>query len=101
MAIMEIGVIPLGTETASVSDYVVAALRVLEAEEGLKYELTGMGTIIEGEVPRLLELAGRMHEAALAAGAPRMVTTIKIDDRRDRQSTTEQKKEVVRRKLGQ
>ena len=32
--------------------------------------------------------------------APRMVTTIKIDDRRDRPSTTEHKKEVVRRKLG-
>jgi len=46
MAIIDVGVIPLGTETPSVSKYVAEAIKVLKDEKGVKYELTAMGTII-------------------------------------------------------
>ncbi len=47
-----------------------------------------MGTIIEGEVGEILEVIRRMHEEPFAAGAVRVSTLIKIDDRRDRKTHT-------------
>ena len=87
MALVEISVIPLGTPTPSVSQYVARAVKVLEGEKDIKYELTAMGTIIEGDLERVLTLARKMHEAVFNAGVMRVVTTIKIDDRRDKAST--------------
>ncbi|MCK5182241.1 MAG: MTH1187 family thiamine-binding protein, partial [Dehalococcoidia bacterium] len=48
MAIAEVSVVPLGTKTPSVSQYVARAIKVLEQEKDIKYETTAMGTIIEG-----------------------------------------------------
>lgn len=99
MAMLEISVVPVGTGTPSVSGYVARAVDVLRQARDVKYELTAMGTIIEGDLETLFLLAKRMHEAVLAAGATRVVTTIKIDDRRDKPSGMKQKVEAVRRKL--
>jgi uncharacterized protein (TIGR00106 family) len=98
MAIMEISVIPMGTETPSISEYVTEAIKVLE-KEGVKYEITAMGTIVEGELEKLLELAARMHQAVIDKGAFRVVTTIKLDDRRDKPLSIEEKVKSVREKL--
>jgi len=100
MAIIEVGTVPLGTETASLSRYVARAAKVLDEEQDIKYELTSMGTIIEGDLEQLLTLARKMHEAIFDAGAVRVLTTIKIDDRRDRASSMSGKVESVRRELG-
>lgn len=100
MALIEVGVIPLGTETPSVSRYVAGAVKVLRGEKDIKYELTAMGTIIEGSLERLMSLARKMHEAAFEAGAVRVVTTIKIDERRDEAASMSSKLEAVRRQLG-
>ncbi|MFC1916334.1 MTH1187 family thiamine-binding protein [Chloroflexota bacterium] len=100
MAIIEVSVVPLGTETPSVSRYVAGAVKVLQGEKGIKYELTSMGTIIEGDLTHLLNLAEKMHQTAFAAGAKRVVTTIKIDERRDQPASMESKVESVRRELG-
>jgi uncharacterized protein (TIGR00106 family) len=98
MVIMEISVIPMGTETPSISEYVTEAVKVLE-REGIKYELTAMGTIVEGELEKLLELATKMHRAVINKGALRVVTTIKLDDRRDKPLSIEGKVKSVREKL--
>ncbi|MFC2010585.1 MTH1187 family thiamine-binding protein [Chloroflexota bacterium] len=100
MAIIDVGVIPLGTETPSVSKYVAGAVRLLENEKDIKYELTAMGTIIEGDLPNLLSLAQKMHDSAFDAGAMRVVTIIKIDERRDQVATISSKTETVNRELG-
>ena len=84
MAIAEISIIPLGTGTPSVSKYVVRACRVLQEETNIKYELTSMGTIIEGELAEILRIVRKMHESVFDEGALRVVTTVKIDDRRDK-----------------
>jgi uncharacterized protein (TIGR00106 family) len=101
MAMMEVSVVPLGTSTPSVSQYVAGAVRILQGEPGIKYELTAMGTIIEGDLEQLLTLAGRMHESAFEAGVMRVVTNIKIDERRDKPLTMNGKIDAVKRKLGQ
>lgn len=100
MALAEISVIPLGTETPSVSKYVAQAVKVLQQEEGIKYELTAMGTIVEGELDNILAVAKKMHEGIFSEGVARVVTTITIDDRRDRSSTMGSKIESLRRELG-
>ena len=99
MALVEISVIPLGTPTPSVSQYIARAVKVLEGEKDIKYELTAMGTIIEGDLERVLTLARKMHEAVFNAGVMRVVTTIKIDDRRDKASSMDSKMESLRREL--
>ncbi|MBA7677516.1 hypothetical protein ES703_85774 [subsurface metagenome] len=101
MALIEVAIIPLGTGTPSVSKYVAQAVQVLQGEEDIKYELTAMGTIIEGDLDRLLALVSKMHQAVFDAGAMRVVTTIKIDDRRDKTSTASSKLESLKRELGE
>lgn len=99
MAMMEISVVPVGTGSPSVSQYVAGAVKLIAAEPGVTYELTAMGTVVVGEVETLLALAGRMHRSALEAGALRVVTTIKLDERTDKPLTIEGKKQAVNEKL--
>jgi uncharacterized protein (TIGR00106 family) len=100
MAIIKVSIIPLGTETTSVSQYVARALKVLEGEKDIKYELTAMGTVIEGDLDHLLVLVRKMHEATFDAKAMRVITIIEIDDRRDKPSSISSKLESVKKKLG-
>jgi len=100
MALVEVSIIPLGTPTPSVSQYIARAVKILEGEKDIKYELTAMGTIIEGDLDRVLTLARKMHEAVFNAGITRVVTTIKIDDRRDKTSSMDSKMESLKRELG-
>jgi len=54
-----------------------------------------MGTIIQGPLEQVLELAQKIHEVPFAMGAKRVATTIYIDDRRDRLATMEDKVKAV------
>ncbi|MFC2067059.1 MTH1187 family thiamine-binding protein [Chloroflexota bacterium] len=101
MAMVEVSIVPVGTGTASVSQYVANAVWLLQDEKDIKYELTAMGTIIEGDLERLLALIGKMHQSAFDTGVMRVVTTVKIDERRDKTSSMSGKVGSVKRKLGQ
>ncbi|MFC2032423.1 MTH1187 family thiamine-binding protein [Chloroflexota bacterium] len=100
MAMVEISIVPLGTKTTSLSKYVAQAVKILQDEKDIKYELTAMGTIIDGKLEQLLSVAQRMHQAVFDAGAMRVLTTIKIDDRRDKSSSISSKVGSVQRELG-
>ena len=99
MAIAEVTVIPIGTGSTSLSSYVADMQRVLETVEGIAYELTSMGTIIEGSLGRILAAVEALHESPFQGGAQRVSTSVKIDDRRDKPSTSRGKLESVERKL--
>lgn len=101
MAIVEVSIVPIGTETTSLSNYVAGALKVLQDEKDVKYEITAMGTILEGELDTLLAVIQKMHQSAFDGGARRVVTTIKIDDRRDKRTSISYKLASVKRKLAQ
>jgi len=100
MAMIDISVVPVGTKSPSVSEYVAGGVRILKNEPGIKYELTAMNTIIEGDLEKLMALAQRMHRSAFDAGAVRVVTTIRIDERRDKPLTMNGKIASVKKKLG-
>jgi uncharacterized protein (TIGR00106 family) len=98
MAILEISIVPIGIEGSSLSPYVADCLRVLK-EEKAHYELSAMGTNVEGNLKDLMRIAMKMHEVPFKKGAPRVLTTLKIDDRRDKKGTLSGKKKAVRSKL--
>lgn len=99
MAVVEVSIVPLGTGTPSASRYVARALRVLEGQGAVNYELTPMGTIIEGDLDGVLSLVRQMHESGFDEEVRRVLTTITIDDRRDKRSTMENKVRSVQSHL--
>lgn len=96
----ELTVIPIGTSGTSLSKYVAAAVAALE-QTGIKYQLSGMGTLLEAENPdELFTAIKNAHEAVFKEGTDRVVTSVKIDDRRDRDRTMDDKVRSVEEKLG-
>jgi uncharacterized protein (TIGR00106 family) len=100
VAIAELSIIPIGTKSTSLSSYVAACLKVL-GDSGLTYEVHGMGTIIEGALQDLFEVILKMHEVPFEAGALRVVTSIKIDDRRDKEPSAQEKVKAILTKTPQ
>jgi uncharacterized protein (TIGR00106 family) len=101
MAIIDISIVPVGTQSPSVSQYVAGAVRILKSEPDIRYELTPMNTIIEGDLEKLMTLAQKMHRSAFDAGVMRVVTIIRIDERRDKPLTMNGKIKAVKEKLGE
>jgi uncharacterized protein (TIGR00106 family) len=93
--VAEISIIPIGTGDTGLSHYIAACLKVLEGRKDMPYRLTPMGTIIEGPLDKVIEAVRKMHEMPFSKGASRVVTLLKIDDRRDKSSTMAGKVESV------
>jgi uncharacterized protein (TIGR00106 family) len=56
MAIVQVSIVPLGTKTTSISNYVAQALKVLQNQKSVSYKLTPMGTVLEGDLDKVLIL---------------------------------------------
>ena len=98
MAVCEISVVPVGTGSSSISDYVVEAQRIIK-KSGLKSQLGPMSTSVEGDLDKILEVVKEIHEACFRKGAKRVLTSVKIDDRRDRPLSMDGKVRAVETKL--
>lgn len=86
MVIAEVSIFPLGTGTPSVSQYVEAAVKELEAS-GLRCTLGPTGTTVEATSPEEIYAAiARAQRAVMDLGAQRAYTVIKLDERRDVES---------------
>ena len=99
-AIAEVTFSPLGTATPSLSKYVAAAVRVLGEHPEVKYQLNPMGTVLEGERADIIAVVEEMNEAIFAAGALRVGTTLKIDERRDKPASMDHKVDTVMAQIG-
>ena len=100
MAVVEVSIIPLGVPGTSLSAHVARVLGVLQ-ESSLRYELTAMGTIISGDLEEILQVLRKMHESCFSGEVTRVLTQIKIDDRRDKPASPEQKVRSVMAKLSE
>jgi len=98
MAIAAVSISPIG-EGESVGAFVAEALRVIHAQDRVRFELGPMFTTLEGDLDEILALVRRMQEAVFAAGARRVSTVLKIDDRRDRAVRMEDKVRAVEERL--
>jgi uncharacterized protein (TIGR00106 family) len=82
---MEIAVYPLGTGDASVSREVSRIFEVLE-RCGLTYQITVMGTVVEGTTDDLFSLARELHSILFSDTVQRVVTVLRIDERMSKES---------------
>jgi uncharacterized protein (TIGR00106 family) len=99
MAMMEISVVPVGTDKVSVSPYVAEIFKYLQKQKGIHFELNAMGTTITGKTERLLKLAAAVHKIPFSKGAKRVYTVIKLDERKDKDPRPIDKVDSVLKKL--
>ncbi|WNF37224.1 MTH1187 family thiamine-binding protein [Bacillaceae bacterium IKA-2] len=94
MSLLEISVIPVGSNTASFSSNVSKAVELIKGK-GLNYQVTPTATVIEGNIDQLMEIAKDIHQNELNSGTQRVVTNISIDDRIDKPLTLTSQVEIV------
>ena len=95
--LVEFSVVPLGVGE-SVSQYVAECMKMVEAS-GLNYKVNPMGTVVEGEYDEVMALVKRCHMRIVDL-CPRVITTVKIDDRRGAKGMIDRKILSVEKKLG-
>ena len=97
--VAEIVVTPLGTSKTGLSDYVARAVEEVK-KAGLKYQLHPMGTVFEApDLEAACRVMRAAHRAVIEAGAKRVLTTLRVDERLDKSQTMEERVERVRAKI--
>jgi uncharacterized protein (TIGR00106 family) len=84
------------------SKEVAAAYDAIRKVKGVSATLTALGTQIEAQsVSDIAEAIKRAHEAAKGAGAVRIISSIRIDERLDKNQTLQDKIRSVEQRLGE
>ena len=94
----ELSVFPLDKGGEGLSRYVAQSMKIIE-ESGLDYEIHAMGTLIEGPADKIFEVIRKCHDN-MAAQCDRVVTNVKIDDRKGWKGSIKRKVESVEEKVG-
>jgi len=97
MVLLEMSIVPMGVGD-SVSAYVAECVDLVD-QSGLDYELHSMGTIVEGELPAVLQLMQRCIEK-MAEHSDRVTCAAKLDYRRGQAGRLTSKVASVEQKLG-
>lgn len=95
--VVEFSVIPVG-RGIGISSELAKVMRLVD-DSGLDYRLGPMCTVLEGEWGPVMELIRRCHQR-VRAGSARVMTTIKVDDRKGAHSRMAAKVASVVRKSG-
>lgn len=98
MALLEISVVPVGTDSPSISSFIAESCKEAK-RNGIKFNVTPTSTVMEGDLPALLDVAEQMHSAAFRAGSQRVVTNISIDERQDKDLRMEETVQAVKTEL--
>ena len=86
MIISQLSIAPVGKDV-SLSKYVKKVISVLK-ENNIKFETNDMATVIETEdLETLFNVVEKAHKAVIESGVQRVITELKIDDRRDKNVT--------------
>jgi uncharacterized protein (TIGR00106 family) len=91
MATADLTVIALGRADASASRYIAEIQRRLAAQDRVRYVMHAMGTSLEGSTADILAVAGELHAVPFEMGIPRVYSILKLDERRDREQTLDDK----------
>ena len=97
MVLLEFSMAPL-TQGESVSEYVARSLDIID-KSGLPYQLTPMGTILEGEWHEVMAVVTACFDA-MRADCGRVGTQIKIDYRAGAGGRLKSKLDSVQGRLG-
>ena len=96
MATADLTVIALGRADASASRYIAEIQRRLAAQDRVRYVMHAMGTSLEGSTDDILAMVAQLHAVPFELGIPRVYSVLKLDERRDREQTLEDKVASVR-----
>ena len=95
MVLLEFSMTPLG-QGESISQYVAKSVDIIE-QSGLEYQLTAMGTIIEGEWEEVFQVVQECYEE-MSKSCNRVTCTIKVDARKGPAGRIASKVESVEKK---
>ena len=99
LIVAEIVVTPIGTSKTGLSDYIAKALDEIK-KAGVKYQLHPMGTVFEAaDLETAFKITKACHQAVIKAGAKRVLTTLRLDERLDRPRTMKERVERVMAKV--
>ncbi|KAI9766474.1 MAG: hypothetical protein M1839_004895, partial [Geoglossum umbratile] len=90
--------IPIGTQTASVSREIAEVQRLM-AKSGLSYTMHSAGTTVEGSWDDVMRAIGQAHTLIHQKGIPRVQTDIRVGSRTDKRQTFGDKVAKVNRLL--
>ncbi len=99
MATAELTVIGLGRSDPSAGEYIAEIQRRLGVQEKVRYQLQAMGTELEGSTEDILAVVAELHRVPFELGLPRVYTVLKLDERRDKEQTLEDKVRSVEERL--
>lgn len=94
----ELSVFPLDKGSAGLSHYVAQSLKIIE-ESGLDYQIHALGTLIEGPSDKVFDVIRKCHEN-MAKHCDRVVTSVKIDDKKGTTGAIRAKVSSVEDKIG-
>ena len=97
MVLLEFSMSPLD-KGESLSKYVARSLDIID-KSGLPYQLTPMGTILEGEWDEVFAVVRACHER-MSQDCARISVSMRCDSRRGRTGRLKQKIASVERELG-
>ncbi len=96
MATADLTVIALGRADASASRYIAEIQRRLAAQDRVRHRMHAMGTSLEGSTADILAVVAELHAVPFEMGIPRVYSVLKLDERRDREQTLDDKVASVR-----
>jgi uncharacterized protein (TIGR00106 family) len=99
VATADLTVIALGRPDASASAYIAEIQRRLAAQSSVGYRMHAMGTSLEGSTEDILAVVAELHRVPFDLGVPRVYTVLKLDERRDKEQTLDDKVASVERLL--
>ncbi|MHA2091700.1 MAG: MTH1187 family thiamine-binding protein [Candidatus Kariarchaeaceae archaeon] len=80
----------------SVSEYVKEAVKAIENYPNIRFMHHPMGTVFEADtLDQVFEVTKIAHEAILSKGVKRVVTQLRIDDRKDKSRRMEDKTRAI------
>lgn len=95
MIISQLSIAPLG-DSPSVSKHVKKVVDFINKSD-VKSETNAMATVIETEdLDTLFDLVKEAHMTMVNSGAKRIITELKIDDRRDKNASINSKLNALR-----
>jgi uncharacterized protein (TIGR00106 family) len=97
MAIVDVSI--SGSRNGEVKQKALDIVKNNIKSSGFKYIETPMSTVIEGDLDEILKLVRTIQEEIISAGYGRTYSILRIDDRRDKKGTMEQKLNSVNSKL--
>lgn len=95
--LLEFSVVPVG-KGESVSQYVAECLKIV-VSSGLPYKINPMGTVLEGDYDEVMGVVRACHKRVMEL-CPRVITTIRIDDRKGASGAMDSKVKSVEALMG-